>query len=933
VAGDYTLAVAGASLVNPTTFITTYPDAEYDVEVTVLTPAPLILDNGTASGSLVDKQIQYYQVTIPPAVNGYPLAGWKIGTVATNGNTRLYISKNGIPNAPGQPTLEVTSPFAVLTAPYLEPGTWYIAVQGIGITDYTVTSEIISADPARNRRSWAMPAISGIFTQNGLTAPWFGDSGIDNSGNPIINPSTGDQGTDLGQDDWHFYRITISDTNGGILKTVLEALSGKPELYIRKGGVPSPYHRSDATDPSLYYVPYAYDRSQTLAGTMYGNWVPLDRRTETQLAPGDWWLGIKGVNSNVRYRLKVAAGNVRDTNGPVDSSGYFQDLDLVSGNKTSQSLVAGDMRYYRVTIPQSSTTQANSTPTAWNLTMTQQVGDVGIIIRDTLPPGMGTDGNNTSLSYFINWAGDNSNLNPNPYIFIDTPGTTSIPTPPLRPGATYYLGVYAKIDATFDLSSSISAERLKLDGIIPFANGTLSTTLAAGEQRLYRIDVPADGLLWHHTAQHDGGIRLYLAQGTVPPKNADSSAHWYTYGNADSSLNQNLSGYPWQPGYSYYLVVENTTGGPLPFSFTMGGKSTLSRLSLSLTATCPGSSVTMSPDLLTCTSGTCGVDVIPYTSITLNANPGSGCSSAGWSDACASSNNNYNCTLPMDQSSSVGISFTDVGAPAITFSLPATATTSTVDVTFSASDNVGVTGYCLSESGSSSGCVWSSTPPSTFTFNGLPNNTPTGRGLYAHARDAVGNIATAYTSTTITITVTEATLSVTTAGNGRGTVTSVQPGTPTGIACTSGSSTNCSATFVYGAVVELLNTPIHSTFTGWSGDCSGTDACSVTMNDTKSVTVNFTADPATVHIDGDSIPYYSIDDALNALPAQNRTVRALAQVFTGNAIMTSPVTVLFRGGYTDSNFTVIPSGTDVTTINGYLKIRSGALKVQRLKIK
>lgn len=99
--------------------------------------------------------------------------------------------------------------------------------------------------------------------------------------------------------------------------------------------------------------------------------------------------------------------------------------------------------------------------------------------------------------------------------------------------------------------------------------------------------------------------------------------------------------------------MENTTGGPLPFSFTMNGKSALSRLSLSIIANCPGSSVITSPDVLTCTSGSCNADIMPYTAINLYANAGSGCAPVGWTGACASSGNNYNCSLPMDQSATL----------------------------------------------------------------------------------------------------------------------------------------------------------------------------------------------------------------------------------------------------------------------------------------
>jgi YVTN family beta-propeller protein len=76
------------------------------------------------------------------------------------------------------------------------------------------------------------------------------------------------------------------------------------------------------------------------------------------------------------------------------------------------------------------------------------------------------------------------------------------------------------------------------------------------------------------------------------------------------------------------------------------------------------------------------------------------------------------------------------------------------------------------------------------------------------------------------------TLSVTEAGSGH--VTS----NPAGIDC--GSS--CSAEFISGTPVSLTASPSSgSTFTGWSGACSGTSNCTVSMNANESVTANFTA--------------------------------------------------------------------------------------------
>jgi chitodextrinase len=79
-------------------------------------------------------------------------------------------------------------------------------------------------------------------------------------------------------------------------------------------------------------------------------------------------------------------------------------------------------------------------------------------------------------------------------------------------------------------------------------------------------------------------------------------------------------------------------------------------------------------------------------------------------------------------------------------------------------------------------------------------------------------------------------LTVFKAGTGSGTVRS----TPAGIDC--GSS--CEARFNAGAEVTLSATPdASSVFTGWSGDCSGTASCQVTLDQTRSVTATFAEKP------------------------------------------------------------------------------------------
>jgi len=76
------------------------------------------------------------------------------------------------------------------------------------------------------------------------------------------------------------------------------------------------------------------------------------------------------------------------------------------------------------------------------------------------------------------------------------------------------------------------------------------------------------------------------------------------------------------------------------------------------------------------------------------------------------------------------------------------------------------------------------------------------------------------------------TLVVTKAGTGSGTVTS----SPAGIACCA----TCSASFASGTVTLTASAASGSTFAGWTGDCTGTGTCSVTMSVSHDVTATFT---------------------------------------------------------------------------------------------
>jgi len=115
----------------------------------------------------------------------------------------------------------------------------------------------------------------------------------------------------------------------------------------------------------------------------------------------------------------------------------------------------------------------------------------------------------------------------------------------------------------------------------------------------------------------------------------------------------------------------------------------------------------------------------------------------------------YDAAGNVGQSSSISVTvFNDTTAPVVSaFSMPSTSTSLAVAVSsFTASDNVGVTGYLVTESAaapSASASGWSVSVPTAFTFSGEGTKT-----AYAWARDAAGNLSSSR-SATVTITMSD----------------------------------------------------------------------------------------------------------------------------------------------------------------------------------
>ncbi|MDJ0755910.1 MAG: Calx-beta domain-containing protein [Ardenticatenaceae bacterium] len=108
---------------------------------------------------------------------------------------------------------------------------------------------------------------------------------------------------------------------------------------------------------------------------------------------------------------------------------------------------------------------------------------------------------------------------------------------------------------------------------------------------------------------------------------------------------------------------------------------------------------------------------------------------------------------------------------------------------------------------------------------------PTLPGTYTITAVMTDTLNSVYTDT-IQVTLVGNLMFTTVDGSGIGTVNS----DPTGISC----GTACMATWPTGSVITLTAVPdISSHFAGWSGACSGTGSCVVTLNSTERVTATF----------------------------------------------------------------------------------------------
>jgi subtilisin family serine protease len=206
------------------------------------------------------------------------------------------------------------------------------------------------------------------------------------------------------------------------------------------------------------------------------------------------------------------------------------------------------------------------------------------------------------------------------------------------------------------------------------------------------------------------------------------------------------------------------------------------------------------------------------TMVTLTPTAGAYSTFAGWSGACTGTST---CTVTMSEARNVTATFN--AAP---YTLTVTRSGTGAGTVTSAPAGIACGSTCTAAMNGGASVTLTATPATGSRFAGWS-------GACTGTTSTCTVSMTAARSVTATFTLQTYAVSVTRGGTGTGTVTS----SPSGVNCGS----TCSVSRTYGSVLTLTATPAAgNVFAGWSGACTGTGTCAVTVDAAKAVTATFT---------------------------------------------------------------------------------------------
>lgn len=248
---------------------------------------------------------------------------------------------------------------------------------------------------------------------------------------------------------------------------------------------------------------------------------------------------------------------------------------------------------------------------------------------------------------------------------------------------------------------------------------------------------------------------------------------------------------------------------------------------LSVTVLGGDATVSSDPGGIDCPA-TCSSDFAAGSQVELSQNPAPGYFFEGWGGACSGDGA---CMVTMDQARAVTANYTDVATSMLVVTVVGDG------VVESSPSRIDCPLFCTAEFATDETVVLAARSAQGVDFVGWSGDcSGTGNCTLSMLADRAVTATFADTQPTFPLQVAFA--------GGSGAITSI----PAGIDCPG----SCSADFPAGTDVELLQVPAAGfAFDSWTGDCSGDEACRLTMDGARSVTANYAQENSlTVSVSG-----------------------------------------------------------------------------------